>query len=83
MHTKLLRQVTGVGPVTALGYVLTLETPLRFSRSRDVGPYLGLVPRQEDSGDSQPQLGISIIIRRPCAWTPEIRRSLTSLESPS
>jgi len=59
MHTKLLRQVTGVGPVTALGYVLTLETPLRFARSRDVGPYLGLVPRQEDSGDSQPQLGIS------------------------
>jgi len=59
MHTQLLRQVSGVGPVTALGYVLTLETPLRFARSRDVGPYLGLVPRQEDSGDSQPQLGIS------------------------
>jgi transposase len=59
MHTQLLRQVTGVGPVTALAYVLTLETPLRFARSRDVGPYLGLVPRQEDSGDSQPQLGIS------------------------
>jgi transposase len=58
-HTKLLRQVTGVGPVTALAYVLTLETPLRFARSRDVGPYLGLVPRQEDSGDSQPQLSIS------------------------
>lgn len=59
MHTKLLRQVTGVGPVTALAYVLTVETPLRFKRSRDVGPYLGLVPQQEDSGDSQPQLGIS------------------------
>jgi transposase len=59
MHTKLLRQVAGVGPVTALAYVLTLETPLRFKRSRDVGPYLGLVPKQEDSGDSQPQLGIS------------------------
>jgi transposase len=59
MHTQLLRQVSGVGPVTALAYVLTLETPLRFARSRDVGPYLGLVPRQEDSGDSQPQLGIS------------------------
>lgn len=58
-HTKLLRQVTGVGPVTALAYVLTLETPLRFARSRDVGPYLGLVPKQEDSGDSQPQLSIS------------------------
>jgi transposase len=59
MHTKLLRQVPGVGPVTALAYVLTLETPLRFAKSRDVGPYLGLVPKQEDSGDSQPQLGIS------------------------
>jgi transposase len=59
MHTQLLRQVSGVGPVTALAYVLTLETPLRFARSRDVGPYLGLVPRQEDSGDIQPQLGIS------------------------
>jgi transposase len=58
-HTKLLRQVTGVGPITALAYVLTLETPQRFARSRDVGPYLGLVPKQEDSGDSQPQLGIT------------------------
>lgn len=58
-HTQLLRQVTGVGPITALAYALTLETPLRFARSRDVGPYLGLVPKQEDSGDSQPQLGIS------------------------
>jgi transposase len=58
-QTQLLRQVTGVGPITALAYVLTLETPLRFAKSRDVGPYLGLVPKQEDSGDSQPQLGIS------------------------
>jgi transposase len=58
-HTQLLRQVTGVGPITALAYVLTLETPLRFTRSPDVGPYLGLVAKQEDSGDSQPQLGIS------------------------
>ncbi len=59
MDTKLLRQVNGVGPVTSLAYVLTLETPQRFKRSRDVGPYLGLVPQQEDSGDSQPQLSIS------------------------
>jgi len=58
-HTKLVRQVTGVGPVTALAYVLTLENPNRFVKSRDVGPYLGLVPNQEDSGDIQPQLGIS------------------------
>jgi transposase len=58
-HTALLRQVKGVGPITALAYVLTLENPQRFAKSRDVGPYLGLVPRQEDSGESQPQLGIS------------------------
>src|SRR5512133_1351747 len=58
-HTKLLRQVKGVGPITALAYVLTLENPEQFAKSRDVGPYLGLVPKQEDSGESQPQLGIS------------------------
>lgn len=58
-QTKLLRQVKGVGPITALAYVLTLEHPERFPKSRDVGPYLGLVPRQEDSGDKRPQLGIS------------------------
>jgi transposase len=58
-HTALLRQVKGVGPITALAYVLTLENPERFEKSRDVGPYLGLVPKQEDSGESQPQLGIS------------------------
>ena len=55
----LLRQVKGIGPITALAYVLTLENPDRFVKSRDVGPYLGLVPKQEDSGESQPQLGIS------------------------
>jgi transposase len=58
-HTQLLRQVKGVGPLTSLAYVLTLENPARFVKSRDVGPYLGLVPKQEDSGDSQPQLRIS------------------------
>jgi transposase len=67
-HTELLRQVKGVGPLTSLAYVLTLENPDRFRKSRDVGPYLGLVPKQEDSGDSQPQLGISktgdVMLRR-------------------
>jgi transposase len=58
-QTNLLRQVKGVGPVTSLAYVLTLEDPKRFPRSRDVGPYLGLVPKQEDSGERQPQLRIS------------------------
>jgi transposase len=58
-HTKLLRQVKGVGPLTALAYGLTLENPEHFAKSREEGPYLGLVPKQEDSGESQPQLGIS------------------------
>ena len=58
-QTKLLRQVKGVGAITALTYVLTLENPKRFAKSRDVGPYLGLVPKQEDSGDRQPQLRIT------------------------
>src|SRR5215831_5027337 len=67
-HTELLRQVKGVGPLTSLAYVLTLENPDRFAKSREVGPYLGLVPKQEDSGDSQPQLGINkagdVMLRR-------------------
>jgi transposase len=58
-QTKLLRQVKGVGPITSLAYLLTLENPERFKRSRDVGPYLGLVPKQEDSGERQPQLRIT------------------------
>jgi transposase len=45
-HTALLRQVKGVGPITSLAYVLTLENPDRFLKSRDVGPYLGLVPKR-------------------------------------
>ncbi len=58
-ETKLLRQVHGVGPVTALCYVLTLEDPGRFKKSRQVGPYLGLVPRRRESGQSNPQLRIT------------------------
>lgn len=54
-----LRQVAGVGPVTATTYVLTLEDPNRFPRSRAVGCYIGLRPRQADSGDQRPQLHIT------------------------
>jgi transposase len=57
--TELLQQVKGVGDLTALAYVLTLEKPERFAKSRDVGPYIGLVPRQDDSGESSPQLRIT------------------------
>ena len=58
-ETKRLRQVPGVGPVTALTYVLTLEDPHRFFSSRAVGSYLGLRPRQRDSGADEPQLRIT------------------------
>jgi transposase len=54
-----LRQVAGVGPVTATTYVLTLEDPNRFPRSRAVGCYIGLRPRQADSGNQRPQLHIT------------------------
>lgn len=58
-ETAVLRQVAGVGPLTALTYVLTIEDPRRFRKSRDVGPYLGLTPRQRQSGARSPQLPIS------------------------
>jgi transposase len=58
-ETAVLRQVTGVGALTALSFVLTLEDPRRFSRSRDVGAYLGLRPKHRESGNSSPQLGIT------------------------
>jgi len=58
-EVQLLQQVYGVGPLIAMTYVLTLEDAQRFAHSRDVGPYLGLTPQQRDSGDSQPELGIS------------------------
>jgi transposase len=58
-ETDLLRQVEGIGPLTALTFVLTLEEPYRFERSRSVGAYLGLVPATDQSGDRDPQRRIS------------------------
>lgn len=58
-QTSLLREVPGVGPLTALWYVLTIGDPHRFSRSRSVGAYLGLRPRQSQSGDNDPELPIT------------------------
>ena len=57
--TARLRQVSGVGPLIALAYVLTLDDPQRFGSSRDVGAYLGMIPRRRDSSDSRPELRIS------------------------
>ena len=58
-ETDLLRQVEGIGPLTALTFVLTLEDPYRFGKSRSVGAYLGLVPATDRSGDRDPQRRIS------------------------
>jgi len=58
-ETELLRQVSGVGTLIALTFVLTLEDRERFQKSRDVGCYVGLRPKQSESGQSQPQLRIS------------------------
>lgn len=58
-ETLRLRQVYGVGPVTALQFVLTIGDPHRFRKSRDVGAFLGLVPRRRQSGETEMQLRIS------------------------
>lgn len=54
-----LRQIPGVGPLSALCFVLTLESPAHFAHARAVGAYLGLVPRRDQSGQSDKQLGIT------------------------
>ena len=54
-----LTQVKGVGTLIALTYVLTLDDPQRFRRSRDAGCFLGLRPGRRNSGQSEPQLHIS------------------------
>lgn len=57
--TQRLQQISGVGPLTALGFVLRIGDPQRFGRSRDVGAYLGLCPRRDQSGGMDKQLRIS------------------------
>jgi transposase len=54
-----LKQVKGVGTLIALTFVLTVDDPSRFQRSRDVGCYMGLRPGRRNSGKSEPQLHIS------------------------
>lgn len=58
-ETELLKQVSGVGTLIALAFMLTLEDPQRFRKSRDVGAYVGLRPRRRESGQSRPQLRIT------------------------
>ena len=58
-EVALLKQVKGVGTRIALTYVLTLDDPHRFRRSRDAGCFLGLRPGRRNSGHREPQLHIS------------------------
>ena len=57
--TMRLLEVRGIGPLTSLTFVLTIEDKHRFVKSRDVGAYLGLVPKKRQSGERDPQLGIT------------------------
>lgn len=67
-ETALLIAVPGVGPLTALAFVLILGEAGRFARSRAVGSYLGLVPARAASGTSDPQLRISKEGNRLLRW---------------
>jgi transposase len=58
-ETQLLKQVSGVGTLIALTFILTVEDRARFQKSRDVGCYVGLRPKRSESGQSQPQLRIT------------------------
>jgi len=69
-ETELLRPIKGVGPLTALAFVLTLEDPAKFDKSRQVGSFLGLTPRRDQSGELDKQLRITK------AGNPYLRRLL-------
>jgi transposase len=58
-QVELLKQIKGVGTLISLTFLLTLEDPHRFGKSRDVGGYLGLQPGRRNSGQSEPQMHIS------------------------
>ena len=54
-----LRKIRGVGPITSLAFVLTINDPYRFKKSRQVGAYIGMTPKQRQSGERDPQLRIT------------------------
>jgi transposase len=56
---RLLMTQPGVGPVTALAFVLTIGDVRRFSRSKQISSYLGLIPREHSTGGKQRMGSIS------------------------
>jgi len=57
--TELLQTIPGVGPMTSLCFAVSIEDPARFEKARDVGAFLGLTPRMDQSGASEKQLRIT------------------------
>jgi transposase len=51
--------IPGVGAITAITYLTTIDDPVRFERSRDVGAHLGLTPKKYASGETDRNSGIS------------------------
>lgn len=58
-ETIYLQQVSGVGPITSLYFVLKVGNPGRFQRTRDIGAFLGLCPKRDQSGETDKELRIS------------------------
>lgn len=56
---QLFKTIPGVGAVTALTFKLEIDDPARFKKSRSVGAYVGMTPKQYSSGETQKQGGIS------------------------
>jgi transposase len=56
---KRLQAIPGIGPIAAVTFALTLDDPTRFKKSRQLGAYLGVVPRKKESGDYSPQLHVT------------------------
>jgi transposase len=54
-----LQQIPGVGIIVALSFVLFVGDPSRFEDTRLIGAYFGLTPRKKQSGNSDPELGIT------------------------
>ncbi|MCP5505845.1 MAG: IS110 family transposase [Chlamydiales bacterium] len=52
-ETKRLMSIPGIGMVTALTYYTEIGNPKRFKKSKDVGAYIGLTPRQYSSGETE------------------------------
>jgi transposase len=81
-ETIYLEHVNGVGPITSLYVVLKVGSPERFQRTRDIGAFLGLCPKRDQSGETDKELRISEM-RRPIPETPAGERRAVYSGTPS